>query len=209
MLVARPFRNCFAVRARARSAILVHGVWWRLSAVVTLLFNFAVAAQDQTSRTKNIRDVTPPGVIRVYGDPQSAPKPSNVASARERILENVRVLADGTISANGEIIPLYGVLLPARNKLCPARTGTTWACGLSAIGALRQMVQARSIACIIGDDNSVGACRFGQKDISLQLLEQGWALLDKNVKDERHIEAARQAKVKKLGLWAGAPTPPR
>jgi endonuclease YncB( thermonuclease family) len=105
-------------------------------------------------------------------------------------------------------------MLPARSKLCVTQAGTRWACGVSAIGALRNMVQTRSITCTVYDGEGdkgkiVGSCRTGQSDISLRLLEQGWAMPDESVKERRYIEAAEYGRDKSFGLWASGPSTSR
>jgi endonuclease YncB( thermonuclease family) len=147
--------------------------------------------------------------MRVYGAPGGA------GAAESRQFDDVRVLSDGTIRSGDNTIVLYGIMLPARSKLCVTPAGARWACGMSAIGALRNMVQTRSITCTVHDDSEgdkgkiIGSCRTGQLDISLRLLEQGWAMPDESVKERRYIEAAEYGRDKSFGLWASGPSTSR
>jgi endonuclease YncB( thermonuclease family) len=166
---------------------------------------------DERVPNPNVRDVTPPGIVRVYGAPSGA----GAVAAEIRQFDNVRVLPDGTLRSGDVTSVLYGIVLPARSKLCVTQAGARWACGVSAIGALRNMVQTKSIACTVHDDGEgdkgqiIGFCRTGQSDISLRLLEQGWAMPDESVKERRYIEAAQYGRDKNFGLWARGPSTSR
>jgi endonuclease YncB( thermonuclease family) len=174
--------------------------------IIGLLYASNISAQEH-AHGRNVRDVTPPGIMRVYGVPSEA----NAIATESRRFDNVSVLADGRIRSGAITISLYGVVLPSRDKLCRTPVGARWACGLSAIGALRNMVQAKSIICSVqevieGDkEKIVGSCRLGQTDISLRLLEQGWATPDELVQDRRYVEEAYLGRHKRLGLWSSGP----
>lgn len=196
------------VRVSNRSLPLLLNVAGLLHASFAgLLYASNVSAEEPAPRP-NVRDVTPPGIMRVYG----APGEADTAAAERRRFDNVRVLADGKIRSGAITISLYGVVLPARDKLCVTPAGARWACGVSAIGALRNMVQSRAIDCTVyghdfkGDekDRFVGSCRIGQTDIALRLLELGWATLDQSVKERRYLEAAEYGREKGLGLGTTA-----
>ena len=176
--------------------------------VAALLPASEIGAEEHAQRP-NIRDVTPPGIMRVYG----APGEARASGAEIRQFENVRVLADGRIHAGTVTISLYGIVLPVRDKLCVNAAGARWACGMTAIGALRNMIQSRAINCTAHDhdygkddtDKFVGSCRIGQTDIALRLLEQGWATLDQSVKEVRYLDASEYGKEKGLRLGTSAP----
>lgn len=175
-----------------------------------LLFGPELGAQERTSRPI-VRDVTPPGIVRVYGAPGRVDAKGIVG----RRFDNIRVLADGKIRSKDVTIGLYGIVLPERDKLCVTSAGARWACGVSAIGALRNMIQTRMITCSVHDesdgykDKVVGSCRLGHTDISLRLLEQGWATPNETVKEKHYLEAAEYGRNKGLGLWASGPTTTR
>jgi endonuclease YncB( thermonuclease family) len=175
--------------------------------LVVLLQSPGIVAQE-VSTQPIVRDVTPSGIIRVYG----APVETEPSGETRRTFNNVRVLADGAIRSGNVNISLFGVILPARNKLCIARSGSRWACGMSAVGALRNLIHSRSIDCLVHDDGVsdqtkvVGSCRIGHTDISLRMLEQGWAMQDKTTREKRYDEAADFGRQKGLGLWADGPS---
>lgn len=176
-----------------------------LQLVIAMILCSNVAhAEDRTPRP-SVRDVTPSGVTRVYGAPEGTKYPT-ADPVNERVLENLQVLADGTIKFGDQTFSLFGVSLPERNKMCVTRSGSRWACGLSAIGALRQMIQGKSVVCAVTEDNAIRACRLGRIDISLRLLEQGWAIPDARVKDDRYANAARDGMDRQLGMWSSGPT---
>jgi endonuclease YncB( thermonuclease family) len=146
--------------------------------------------------------------MRVFG----APGETNAKSVDGRRFDNIRVLPDGKIRSKDVTIGLYGIVLPARDKLCGTPAGGRWACGVSAIGALRNMIQTRMIICSIDDDSEenkdkvVGSCRLGSTDIALRMLEQGWATPERTVREKYYLEAAEFGRNNGLGLWASGPS---
>jgi endonuclease YncB( thermonuclease family) len=184
------------VRAGSSPAILVVAVFFHAP---------KIAAQEPAARPA-FRDVTPSGITRVYGSPIEP----EIAGELRRTFNNVRVLSDGKIRSGSVAIRLYGAVLPERNKLCVAPSGARWACGVSAIGALRNLIQSRSIDCVLqgdtaGEDEIVGLCRIGRTEISLRLLEQGWAMPDQMAGEKAYADAAEFGRQKGLGLWADGP----
>jgi endonuclease YncB( thermonuclease family) len=169
------------------------------------------AVAEERAPSPRVRDVTPPGIIRVYGVPEaSGPSQTAASGVQERKFEHLRVMSDGSIRSSEEAIVLHGIELPSRDKLCVTSAGARWACGMSAIGALRAMLHDRTVTCLVRDQRDdkgiVGSCRIGQVDIGLRLLEQGWASLEGGAQDKRLVEAAEAGKSKRLGIWANGPT---
>ena len=180
------------------SFLLATGAIWLAAAPQSL-------AQETPSRP-SVRDVTPPGISRIYGVPEAGS-----TAERGQRFDNVQVRLDGTLRAGDTNIRLHGILLPDRRKICVRDSGARWACGLSAIGALRSMVQGRSMTCVIleEDDSAlVGKCRTTNFDLSTKLIEDGWAELQPDIIQKNYLDAARLAKSRGVGLWGdGMPLP--
>jgi endonuclease YncB( thermonuclease family) len=164
-------------------------------------------AQDAPARPP-VRDVTPPGISRIYGVPAESEAPDESG----RRFDNVQVQLDGTLRSGETSIRLHGILLPDRRTICTRESGARWACGLSAIGALRGLVQRRSMTCRIleeGDAALIGACRTGNFDLSVKLIEDGWAELQSDIKQKSYLDAARFARSRGVGLWGDGMSLPK
>jgi len=175
-----------------------------------LVFPLMILAQlqavgaEEPKQSPAIRDVTPPGIIRVYRslDPNAVPE-SNLPK-----FSDVQVLPNGTLRSDTKIIQLYGVTLPERKKLCASSLGYRWTCGVTAYIALRNLVQSRSIACNVlteSEETVLGQCKVEQTDISAWLLQEGWAELAPGVSEKLYADAAASAKTRAVGLWGSGP----
>jgi len=177
--------------------------WVRKSLLSVAFTSFSLlpAAAQQHA----VRDVTPPGVTRVYrssDSPAFAPK-----------LVDVRIASNGQLQSNGGALKLYGISLPPRQKVCVTASGTRWACGLRAYIALRNLFAQRSLSCQPKDDDKPAAakmprlvvCKIDDADVALSLLQDGLADLAAGVSDQAYIAAESLAKSKKIGLWADGP----
>ncbi len=168
------------------------------------LFHVRGAHGEEISKPPAVRDVTPPGINRIY---QSLDAPSVADSGQPKFMD-VQVLPDGALRSGAVTIQLYGIVLPERKKLCISPEGQRWACGITAFIALRNLVQSRSIACKILSDienRVLGQCKVEQTDISAWLLQEGWAETAPGVNEKLYVEAATSAKSKAIGLWGNIP----
>lgn len=189
------------------------GTGFKMGAPKLLLLGIALLAntfslQSQEALRPPVRDVTPPSINRIY----RAPAEVDAFMDDARHFDNIQVQPDGLLRSGDVKIRLLGILLPDRRKICRSDSGTRWACGLSAIGALRGHVQRRSIACRVVDqrqDHLIGVCRVGNSDISLKLIEEGWAEIPPGVTEKIYLDAAKLAKSRNVGLWSDGPSAPR
>ena len=163
-----------------------------------------VDAAPRADEASGIRDITPPGVIRVYrADQFATTEPDNLNH-----FANVRVVsADGLIQADLVPLRLYGLILPPRNKICRTQEGRPWACGLRAYVALYNLVTGHPIACEFKGSNvpALGVCRVDSNDITAKLLREGWASLAEGVTDKLYVEAVAVAKAAHAGIWSSDP----
>lgn len=113
----------------------------------------------------------------------------------------------GTLKYDDTIIHLAGVVAPAAGETCKDAAGTAWPCGNRAKTALRSMIRFRTVEC-----RSVGAaeaggftarCTVAGDDLSLWLVEQGWARATADA-DRAFQDKAEAAKKAKRGLWRAA-----
>jgi len=179
-----------------------------LKGVLLLPLMILVHAQganaEEPTNSPAIRDVTPPGVIRVY----QSKEPAAVSESNLPKFADVQVLTDGALRSGTRIIQLYGITLPERKKLCISSLGFRWTCGVAAYVALRNLVQARSIACNVlaeSEQHVLGQCKVEKTDISAWLLQEGWAELAPGVTEKRYADAVALAKMRAVGLWGNGP----
>jgi endonuclease YncB( thermonuclease family) len=118
------------------------------------------------------------------------------------------MLPDGSLAADGAVIRLDAVALPDRKRLCRSENGTRWPCGSIALVALRNLLASTTLSCELDRENNLtGKCKAGTSDISVMMLEQGWADLREPASPVHH-RAAATAKANQVGLWATRPPTP-
>jgi hypothetical protein len=61
--------------------------------------------------------------------------------------EEPNVQTDGSISANGQSVHLYGIKQFNSKQLCKRASGEPWACGLHAYAMLRNTIAKKTIVC--------------------------------------------------------------
>jgi endonuclease YncB( thermonuclease family) len=110
---------------------------------------FHQAQGEEAEPRSNTRDVTPPGVTRVFRSSE-APAASDNGLPK---LTGIHVLPNGNLRSQAATIRLYGVVLPDRKTICTYRSGGRWACGIMAFVALRNLVESRTISCDIKDSS--------------------------------------------------------
>jgi endonuclease YncB( thermonuclease family) len=159
---------------------------------------------EKIEKSPAIRDVTPPGVIRVY----RAIEPAVIPDFNLPRFANIQVLRNGALRSGAKTIKLYGITLPERKKLCTSSLGFRWTCGVAAYVALHNLVQSQSITCNImseSEKNVQGQCKVDQTDISVWLLQEGWAELAPGVNEKPYTDAIALAKTRAAGLWSDGP----
>lgn len=179
---------------------------------ICLAFWFAALGSARESRAQEtsgkpaIRDVTPPGMIRVFRSEEATPV--TVPDSTPRFPE-IHVLPTGALRSGAATIRLYGVTFPERRKLCTSAAGNRWACGTLAFVALRNLVEPQTLACEgvgASDSITIAVCRIGQANVSVWLLQMGWAELLAGVTDKQYVDAAATGKARGAGIWGDGPT---
>jgi endonuclease YncB( thermonuclease family) len=182
--------------------VMLKGIVVVVSFIISA-YSQAVPAQEST-KSPAVRDVTPPGMIRAY----RTIEPTVIPESNLPKFSNVQVLQDGTLRSGTKTIQLYGVTLPERKKLCTSSRGFRWTCGVTAYVALRNLVQSQSIACNIlseSEKHVLAQCKVDQTDISVWLLQEGWAELAPGVNEKLYANATALAKTNAVGLWSNGP----
>lgn len=144
------------------------------------------ASPPAVSAAAGVRDITPTGVTpspvitgplsRKPGREPPPPPPERVV---ERRLPLPVVEAAGRLRAGDLAIVIDGVDALAADASCEDAAGRHWPCGARAATALKALVRARAVTCVLGEKQASGAvstsCRLGKTDLALWLVENGWA----------------------------------
>ena len=150
-----------------------------------------------------MRDVTPQGIARVYGSPET--KSRRVARADRPIqIAHAGVLPTGSIVGNSQEVRLYGVDFPDVKKICTTTSGERWPCGRRAYIALHNKVATQAVSCEPrgAPDSIVADCFVREVNLAVWLLSQGLVRLHSDVSDKELIAAEMVAKHARLGLWS-------
>jgi endonuclease YncB( thermonuclease family) len=166
-------------------------------------------AQERPPDRPAVRDVTPPGVTRIYQPLSPAATGPTITTDK---YEKARMQNDGSIWADGKLLKLKGVAFPARNQLCGQPNAVRWACGMRAYGTARLALENKTLECektATGADPrtpTVVTCWIERKDLALTLLERGWVYLaDSAGAQKSYATAAAAAQANRIGLWADGP----
>ena len=112
---------------------------------------------------------------------------------------------DGSISADGKLLYLYGIKPFNSKNICTRASGERWACGLHAYATLRNTIAHKEITCEPKASLPNGLstiCRIGTTDVAALLARKGLVEIDENTKDDPElIDAQRFAKDQRLGIW--------
>ena len=127
-------------------------------------------------------------------------------------------MIDGdTLEIDGALIQLYGIDAPELGQMCE-RGGKLWPCGLDAALALKKMLslQGPPVRCAPWAEGagtgtsmqaSIQVCQIGDKNLALTMVRNGYSVVLPDSTPD-YIEAEKQARTAKLGLWQGDFVPP-
>ncbi|MBB3317886.1 endonuclease YncB(thermonuclease family) [Rhizobium sp. BK181] len=116
--------------------------------------------------------------------------------------------ADGdSLNLGNERMRLHGIDAPELSQTCE-RAGDVWTCGQEAKRALQRLVGAVDTQCAGTErdrfDRLLVICRAGGVDLNAAMVRSGMAVSYGAYGDEE-----RQARMEKVGLWAGTFEMPR
>jgi len=112
-----------------------------------------------------------------------------------------------SLNLGSERMRLYGIDAPELSQTCE-REGARWACGREAKKALQALVRPGDTRCGGTErdrfDRMLVICHAGGIDLNAEMVRKGMA-----VSYGAYLDEETQAKVEKVGLWAGAFEMPR
>ncbi len=125
------------------------------------------------------------------------------AMAASEISSYAFVQQDGSLKLAGYLVYLYGIYIPATEQACYGFIRPV-PCGPRAALALDFKISGDFVHCTpraTNPDGSITAnCRSGNEDLSLWMLQQGWALALPDAPFE-YSAMERVARSKGVGIW--------
>jgi endonuclease YncB( thermonuclease family) len=143
---------------------------------------------------------------------------SGLAAWAEEIVGKPRVVDADTLDFSGRLVRLFGIDALEIDQVCGSGGGT-WPCGKEARWAALDRLSPHWVTCVAeststGDLTAEGmtaaVCYLagaGQLDLNAWLVEQGWALADRDATDA-YVAAEDAARRAGRGLWRGTFVPP-
>ena len=138
--------------------------------------------------------------------PAASRVPATVAAADPSVsaeAAQVAVVDGGTLRLRDRVVRLFGVTAPERGAPCKDSRGGQLDCGAEATNALAGLVRSQPVACQVeGSDRlgrAVALCAVGGHDISLALVEGGYARANGGSPSLKTAESA--ARAGRRGLW--------
>ncbi|MGG5810328.1 thermonuclease family protein [Falsiroseomonas sp. CW058] len=122
-------------------------------------------------------------------------------------LQGQATVVDGdTLVVEGRRVRLEGIDAPEARQTC-LRNGAPWPCGAEATRALRDLLEAGSIACVAsGEDRYrrvLARCHLGGTDIAAWLVREGWAVAYTRY-SWRYMRQEVGARWAGRGIWSGS-----
>lgn len=110
---------------------------------------------------------------------------------------------DGSLRLRGRTVHLYGIYLPPTDESCLSFQRPV-PCAPRAVLALEFNIGSHFVACDIQQRNEdgslVGRCQVDDRDLSAQLLEQGWAVALPDAPFAYHT-LEKLARHRGIGIW--------
>ena len=127
--------------------------------------------------------------------------------AAERLSGKPRIIDGDTIEVSGTRIRLEGIDAPERGQECSDRLQQPYDCGANAVRTLVDLTKGQTVTCeAIGKDRyrrTLAICRLTNGlDINAELVRTGRAVAFRRY-STRYVAEEDQARMAKLGLWAG------
>jgi endonuclease YncB( thermonuclease family) len=125
-----------------------------------------------------------------------------------RLPAGAAIVNDGdSLTLGTERVRLRGIDAPEYAQIC-AKDGVNYACGRRSREALARLVAGKAVSCSGSERDRygrlLGACEAGGVDLNRTQVETGWAVAYGNYAEEEN-----QARLRRLGLWAGSFDRPR
>lgn len=128
----------------------------------------------------------------------------------QSIVEGPARVVDGdTLRVAHHRIRLLGIDAPERAQTCIIEhaSSTRWPCGQDATQQLQALVEGEIVNCEAKDQDRYGrivaVCFAGGRDLNDAMVRSGYAVATPQYSD-RYIEAEKEAKQQRRGIWAGS-----
>ena len=119
----------------------------------------------------------------------------------------VTVIDGDTLQMHGKRIRLHGIDAPESGQTCRSQSGKTYRCGQLAAKQMAKYTKRKTIRCNVRDTDRYGrlvaVCFADGQDINKQIVIDGFALAYRRYSHD-YIDAERNAKREKAGMWHGA-----
>lgn len=119
---------------------------------------------------------------------------------------SIRIIDGDTIMLNSEKIRFYGIDTPEKKQKCKDRNGLSYPCGEFATNELKKIISSGQLFCKKRATDrygrSISICYVNGVDINSLMVKNGWALAYRKYSRD-YIDEEKEAKVKKMGMWAG------
>ena len=117
-------------------------------------------------------------------------------------------IIDGNTLVIGETkIRLERIGAPQTDQICLSSDGTRWTCGIDARNQLATHIAGREIKCTSNGVDAyritLATCHLAGENLNDWMVQQGWALAYVRQSFE-YIQAEKEARTQKRGLWSGA-----
>ena len=119
---------------------------------------------------------------------------------------SIRIIDGDTIILNSEKIRFYGIDTPEKKQKCKDRNGLSYPCGEFATNELKKIISSGQLFCKKRATDrygrSISICYVNGVDINSLMVKNGWALAYRKYSRD-YIDEEKEAKDKKMGIWAG------
>lgn len=103
-------------------------------------------------------------------------------SEQGQIKGKAQAIKGNILEIEQQKIQLYGIDAPELEQLCYVK-GKPWQCGLTAKQKLAEKIADKSLTCLIREEENeripLAECFIGKKSLNAWLVEQGWAIADR------------------------------
>ncbi len=119
---------------------------------------------------------------------------------------SIRIIDGDTIILNSEKIRFYGIDTLEKKQKCKDRNGLSYPCGEFATNELKKIISSGQLFCKKRATDrygrSISICYVNGVDINSLMVKNGWALAYRKYSRD-YIDEEKEAKDKKMGMWAG------
>lgn len=120
--------------------------------------------------------------------------------------ENIYAVDGDSIKLGAQNLRLAYIDAPEYYQTCKDADGREYNCGIKAREKLESLMKLGELSCkTIGKDiynRDMSECFVGNVNVNLEMVKSGWAVVYKS-KDVAYLDAQKDAKRAKLGVWQG------